>query len=62
MAIVDGGLAAEIQTRCPAARKLLEKVIRLYPKAPHAFAAQSRISLMDAETRMQSIRTKLKLP
>jgi hypothetical protein len=36
------------------ARKLLERIVRLYPKTPQAFAAQTRLSLMDAEARMRS--------
>ncbi len=41
-----------------AAQKLLERVVRLYPKTPQAFAAQSRLSLMEAETRMRSTQAK----
>lgn len=37
-----------------AARKLLERVVQLYPKSPQAIAAQSRLSLMEAESRMRA--------
>jgi hypothetical protein len=46
----------------PFARKLLERLVRHYPKTPQAFAAQSRLNLMDAETRMRSTRSKLNPP
>jgi hypothetical protein len=46
----------------PAARKLLERVVSLYPKTPPAFAAQSQIGLMDAEARMRAICSNLNPP
>jgi len=42
----------------PAAQKLLERVVGLYPKTPEAFAAQSQLGLMNAEARMRSICSK----
>jgi hypothetical protein len=41
------------------AQKLLERVVRLYPKTPHAFAAQTRLNLMEAEKRMRSTLSKI---
>ena len=46
----------------PAARKLLERLVRLYPQTPQAFAAQSRLNLMAVESRMRSIPSKFVPP
>jgi hypothetical protein len=37
----------------PAARKVLERLLQLYPQSPQAFAAQCRLNVMDLEAKMR---------
>jgi tetratricopeptide (TPR) repeat protein len=37
----------------PAARDALERLLRLYPQSPQAFAAQRRLNVMEIETKMR---------
>jgi hypothetical protein len=54
------GLLASWHLRVPlnpsAARAALERLVRLYPHSPQAFAAQRRLNLMDIEAKMRQER------
>jgi hypothetical protein len=57
------GLLASWHLKFPqnqaAARNVLQRLLRLYPQSPQAFAAQRRLNVMDIEARMrQGIETR----
>jgi hypothetical protein len=37
----------------PAARAVMERLVRRYPHSPQAFAAQRRLNVMDLEAKMR---------